>query len=261
MGRSAGVARWRHNGTRIDLRQIDSVQVVFNVSGGHSVELTSAAGSVAQTVDAGSIALVSRGSPATVNVCGAADVLQFAIDGRRFPNLAGRRKRSGSVLTNAARSACSIAAVRALVALERDEDRSSPALRRLVESVAWSIAQPFRDVADEPERSPLVRRRVSDFVEARLTSGRMPTTAEMAGIAGYSADHFAALFRRCEGSTPHSYVNGRRLDRAITMLLSTDMRLSEIGDSLGFGSPSHFTSAFHTFAGVTPGAVRAAARR
>jgi AraC family transcriptional regulator len=93
-------------------------------------------------------------------------------------------------------------------------------------------------------------RRVIEYVEANLEKGI--TIRELAAVAELSPHHFIRMFRETVGVTPHQYVLERRLDRARELLQRRTMRLAEIGLHVGFGSQSHFTTAFHRAFGVTP---------
>jgi AraC family transcriptional regulator len=74
----------------------------------------------------------------------------------------------------------------------------------------------------------------------------------IARAAGLSEFHFARAFKAAVGSTPHRYLNERRLLRAQALLRTTDLKLSEVAMAAGFGSQSHLTTAMREFCGVTP---------
>jgi AraC family transcriptional regulator len=93
-------------------------------------------------------------------------------------------------------------------------------------------------------------RRVLDYIESDL--GRHLTLVELAGVAGLSLHHFAHMFKRTLGLSPHQYVLERRVERAKTLMRETHASLAEISLETGFSSQSHFTSAFCRLAGATP---------
>jgi two-component system response regulator YesN len=55
-----------------------------------------------------------------------------------------------------------------------------------------------------------------------------------------------------------SYVNRLRVQKAIELLLETTLSLSEITQSVGFGSQQYFTRVFKQETGQTPGEYRKA---
>jgi AraC family transcriptional regulator len=86
--------------------------------------------------------------------------------------------------------------------------------------------------------------------------GARHSLEEMAEQAGVSPWHFCRVFRKATGVSPHQYVMKVKLERAQQMLMASESALSKIADSLGFTSQSHFTRAFHQFAGETPSDFR-----
>ena len=84
---------------------------------------------------------------------------------------------------------------------------------------------------------------------------------ELAQLCGMSDAHFSREFHRAVGMPPHRYVLTRRLEHACAALASTDARIVEIAESLGFHSASHFSRSFVAQFGMAPAAWRASKRR
>ncbi len=83
---------------------------------------------------------------------------------------------------------------------------------------------------------------------------------EIARAAYLSAFHFARLFKKLTGTTPHAYLASLRIERARRMLAETDLPIAEISSRVGYGSQSHFTKLFREATGLTPKAFRQAAQ-
>jgi AraC-like DNA-binding protein len=81
---------------------------------------------------------------------------------------------------------------------------------------------------------------------------------ELARVAGLSRAHFSREFRREFGESPHAYLLTRRLERAATLLRTTDRSVSDICFSIGLRSVGSFTTSFTRMYGVSPTAYRAA---
>jgi AraC-like DNA-binding protein len=58
------------------------------------------------------------------------------------------------------------------------------------------------------------------------------------------------------GTTPHSLINQRRLNKAAIFLLSTTLTVSEIIDQTGFTSRTHFYDLFNKAYGCSPSDYR-----
>ncbi len=97
-----------------------------------------------------------------------------------------------------------------------------------------------------------------DHIERNLH--RDVAIAELAGLAGLSATHFARAFRKSLGEPPYRYFRRRRIERAKTLLAETDQGIAEVALECGYAAQSHFSSAFKLLTMKTPAAWRRAAR-
>ncbi|MBR2337229.1 MAG: helix-turn-helix transcriptional regulator, partial [Clostridia bacterium] len=73
-----------------------------------------------------------------------------------------------------------------------------------------------------------------------------------ADICGISAAHFYNCFRESFGKSPVEYRNSLRLSNAETMLKSTDMRIGEIAQAVGYEDPFYFCRVFTKKNGLSP---------
>ncbi len=78
----------------------------------------------------------------------------------------------------------------------------------------------------------------------------------MAAAAGLSRAHFSREFRRAFGESPHGYLLTRRLERAASLLRTTDRSVAEICLDVGLTSVGSFTTSFKRTFGKTPTAYR-----
>lgn len=79
----------------------------------------------------------------------------------------------------------------------------------------------------------------------------------MARAAGLSRAHFSREFRRAFGVSPHAYLLTRRLERAATLLRSTDHAIADVCWEVGLSSLGSFTTSFTRMFGMPPAAYRA----
>ena len=130
-------------------------------------------------------------------------------------------------------------------------------LRALVEQALVHIlrnyATPKLSEELELSRVGLVDRRIRRSVELMHTQLDQDLTLKALAAASYlSPFHFARLFKKLTGSSPHNYLAGIRATRAQLLLAETDLSVTEIGARVGYLSGSHFTKAFRTATGATP---------
>jgi transcriptional regulator GlxA family with amidase domain len=74
----------------------------------------------------------------------------------------------------------------------------------------------------------------------------------MAAAAGLSRAHFSREFRRAFGESPHAYLLTRRLERAASLLRTTDRSVADICFLVGLQSVGSFTSSFTRTYGMPP---------
>lgn len=91
---------------------------------------------------------------------------------------------------------------------------------------------------------------VKDFIEDNLAESL--TIADIAAVVHMSQFHFARVFKAAIGESPHRYVTQRRMERAKVLLDVTKFPVAEIAYRVGFYNPSHFTSQFRKYMGMTP---------
>ena len=130
-------------------------------------------------------------------------------------------------------------------------------LRALVEQTLVHIlrnyATPKLSEELELSRVGLVDRRIRRSVELMYTQLDQDLTLKALAAASYlSPFHFARLFKKLTGSSPHNYLAGIRATRAQLLLAETDLSVTEIGARVGYLSGSHFTKAFRIATGATP---------
>jgi len=98
--------------------------------------------------------------------------------------------------------------------------------------------------------------RAKDLADHRYTEAL--DVDEMARAAGLSRAHFSREFKQSFGTSPHAYLLTRRLERAATLLRTTDHTVIEICLEVGLQSVGSFTSSFKRTYGKTPAEYRAA---
>src|SRR5256885_14934237 len=80
----------------------------------------------------------------------------------------------------------------------------------------------------------------------------------MAQSVVLSTAHFARMFRKSTGETPHRFVLRQRLARAKAMLRAPDARVLDVAAACGFKTQQHFAQGFRDIWGVSPTEYRPA---
>ena len=109
----------------------------------------------------------------------------------------------------------------------------------------------------ELSRAGLVDRRIRLAVELmHAHMHRDLALEEIASAAHLSPFHFARLFKKLTGATPHAYLASLRAARAQSLLAATDLSVTEVAERVGYSSSSHFSKAFRQATGLSPRAFR-----
>lgn len=131
--------------------------------------------------------------------------------------------------------------------------------RRYVDGIATAIAS--RVVALDNRSTERTGDRVSalanwrlkrtiDYIDAHL--GERILLADMAKAAGHTRMHFAAQFRTATGLRPHEYLLHRRIERAQSLLRSSDATIVDVALEVGFANQAHFSTVFRRLVGQSP---------
>jgi AraC family transcriptional regulator len=97
---------------------------------------------------------------------------------------------------------------------------------------------------------PARLRRIRELVHAKMEDEL--SLDEMAQSVGLSTAHFARMFRKSTGKTPHQFVLRQRLERAKAMLRAPDARVLDVAVACGFKTQQHFAQVFRDVCGVSP---------
>lgn len=94
-----------------------------------------------------------------------------------------------------------------------------------------------------------------DHMQTHLAAVDVPTLVSRAGI---SRRHLEQLFRRCLHESPYDFLRRLRLERARTLLVTSDLAIKTIGGRSGFPDQRNFARQFRLHFGVSPTEYRAA---
>ena len=76
--------------------------------------------------------------------------------------------------------------------------------------------------------------------------------SEIAGILYVNSNYLARVFKHETGHTLLWYHNAVRCENAKKLLTETNLSVTEIGSSVGYVSPAHFSHQFKKMTGVSP---------
>jgi AraC family transcriptional regulator len=93
-------------------------------------------------------------------------------------------------------------------------------------------------------------RKIKELVDANMDDDL--SLDEMAQSVELSTAHFARMFRKSTGETPHQFVRRQRVERAKAILRAPDTRVLDVAVACGFKTQQHFAQVFRDVCGVSP---------
>jgi AraC family L-rhamnose operon transcriptional activator RhaR len=84
------------------------------------------------------------------------------------------------------------------------------------------------------------------------------TVKELAGRLGIGERQFQRLFAKHAGMNTTQYMQRLRIDAACRLLLTTDRKMGDIAEAVGYGNTPFFNSLFKKHVGVSPREFRRA---
>jgi AraC family transcriptional regulator len=119
----------------------------------------------------------------------------------------------------------------------------------------YSARSELRMSASQRQLSSAQQKRVTELIQGQLSENL--SLARLAQAVGLSTYYFVRVFKSTFGTTPHRYVQQRRLEAAAAAL-QRDSRssIAEIAFEHGFANQAHMTGLMRQRFGVTPRTMR-----
>jgi AraC family transcriptional regulator len=110
--------------------------------------------------------------------------------------------------------------------------------------------QGARALSHKDQLPPRKVRLAMEYIRDRITQDL--ALKDIAAAVGLSPFHFARLFKRSTGLSPHQYVVRQRVELARQLIVRGDRPLESIAQQTGFYDQSHLTLHFKRVCGLTP---------
>lgn len=92
--------------------------------------------------------------------------------------------------------------------------------------------------------------RCTDYINANLD--KKINASDLASLVGYTEYYLTNKFKKETGLSVNDYIKVHKIDRAKTLLISSDLSINEIANNLGFSSRNYFSRIFLEVTGKTP---------
>ena len=82
------------------------------------------------------------------------------------------------------------------------------------------------------------------------------TLDDIAEHAGYSRCYFSSIFKQCLGMSVWDYICIKRVEKALTLIKTTDMSILQIATECGFNNTVNFNKIFKKYTSLSPSSFR-----
>lgn len=103
-------------------------------------------------------------------------------------------------------------------------------------------------------KAPKSLLQVLDYIEEHLTEDL--SNDILANVGHLHTNHFIRIFKEKTGQTPQRYIMQKRMNTAKRLIDETTLSFTEIAELSGIYDVTHFSKAFKTHFGMTPGKYR-----
>jgi len=117
----------------------------------------------------------------------------------------------------------------------------------------WQFRAPNETAAAPPVLSRNVLQRLLAHIESHPLGGI--SVDDLAAQAGLCVDHFARLFKNATGSSPSQFILKCRVEKALELLRTGELRVADAAYEVGFCDQSHLDRQCRKFFGLSPKAV------
>jgi Response regulator containing CheY-like receiver domain and AraC-type DNA-binding domain len=115
---------------------------------------------------------------------------------------------------------------------------------------AMRLPEPQTAEARPEDKQDNVIRKAIAYVEKHYADDCRMT--EVASHVHLNPSYFSVLFKRVTGESFTAYVTRFRMEKAMELLRTTDMKVFEIASATGFGEPNYFTNVFRQHFRLSP---------
>ncbi|MEA4890308.1 MAG: AraC family transcriptional regulator [Clostridiaceae bacterium] len=110
----------------------------------------------------------------------------------------------------------------------------------------------FQGIEDQhSERNLTLVNKAKEYMQQNISSTQLSLN-DVADFIGISSSHFSRIFKKETGMSFLDYVTDYKLDYCRNLLVTTDTKIEQISNQLGYSTPQYFANRFKIKYGCTP---------
>ncbi|MGD6830711.1 response regulator transcription factor [Sutcliffiella halmapala] len=119
-----------------------------------------------------------------------------------------------------------------------------------LEAEVYETISSFKSKTDSNDKNGL-KGEISQLIELNISNPDF-SLSYLAKEAGFSTGHMSGVFKRLFAVPFQEFIVSQRLDRAKLLLLTSDKKMYEISEEVGFDNPNYFSTSFKKKYGCSP---------
>ena len=116
------------------------------------------------------------------------------------------------------------------------------------------MSQSTSAYASPEKNADLYTIRVKNYIDAHLELTL--TVSTISSYIGLDRSYLGSLFKKKYGISIQNYLIKARMQKAVQLLKTTNLSVSDIGRSVGYNNPLIFSKAFKKYSGISPKGYR-----
>lgn len=256
--------RWRHGPLHDYLRPLNSHVIMTYYSEAQNILLKSDSKRVVSTTRPGTLTVIPSGSDGRWDIAGEIEVSHVYLPEERLRQCVEAMTGGKNFELLGRVGFDDPSAARILELLSREASNPDPSstlfIEQAIDLLCMQLVRGHSSLNSLPE--PEATRGLAEWQVKKVTQYMREHLAdeigldELAGLIQLSRFYFCTAFRLATGQTPHDWLRAERIARARKLLADPLLSITDIGLSVGYGTPSSFAAAFRKLVGLTPSQFR-----
>lgn len=135
-------------------------------------------------------------------------------------------------------------------AMQMENDQMQEGYEEILAAQTYELLIRLLRTQSVPKHVPDDLQPVIHYIHSHLR--QKITICDLLDIVHLEKSHFSKKFKRHFGVPPMTYIRNVKVEKAKSLIIFSDMSITQISESLGFQTIHHFSKVFHNCTGTYP---------